>query len=118
MTALSDFLAKEFGGRFIVQVSLASVGVAAAKVVDHNFERMGLVFVNVGTSPIFVLTDGTVTTSKGIDLVANGAAVTMTARDDLALVGWEWFGISAAASQSLLVMEILRYREAAGTQAA
>lgn len=108
--ALTEFLEAEFGGGFTIQTNLVTVGTTPTKLVDHNFERMGLVLVNEGSGAVNFTPGPNAQTTSGIVLTSNGSIASFTARDDLALVGWEFSAIVATGTGAMFVLEIIRYR--------
>lgn len=109
LPALEAFLQSEFGGRFDVKTTSVSVATALTQVVKHNMERMGLVFVNVGSNDVHITPSREASGSVGILLGSSGGFLSLTARNDLVLVGFDWFGVASTASSDVYIIEILRY---------
>lgn len=110
--ALQAYIEKEFGGRFDYSLKSVTVGTSVTKVVDHNFERMALAIIQLGSGSLYLSPLRTVSSSEGIALVAAGGSATFTARNDLVLPGVEWWGVGSAAGQTVFVLEVFRYQTA------
>ncbi len=108
-SALQSYIEGLVGGQFTVQLSTVTVNTSSTKLVANNFERMALMLINTGSTNAAVLPSMAVSSTNGVILNANGGSMTLNAHDDLALVGWEWDGITASSSTTFTVMEILRY---------
>lgn len=111
LTALEAYLRERFGGRFTVETSTVSIGTSLTKAIGHDFERMGLTFINTGANDIHLTPDQSASTSVGILLGANGGFLSLTARDDLILVGWDWFAIATTTASNLLIFSVKRYSD-------
>lgn len=109
VTAIAEYLRREYGGDYQVATSTVALGVAPTRVVDHKFERMGLTMINVGANPCYLSPDGLTSTTHGIFLAANGGVASLNVRDDLALVGYEWYGIQSGGATSVYAIEVVRY---------
>lgn len=110
--ALIQFLEKEFGGRFNINQNTINVAAAPAPIVDHNFERLGLLIVNTGSGAANVAPQKGVLPGGGILLTAAGGFVSINYRDDLVLPGWEWSVVGLAAATTIYFLEIVRFKEA------
>lgn len=110
--ALQAYLEQHFGGSFEVKVKTVTVPITPTKIVDHNYERMGLTLVLLGANKVFVSPDDAPSATHGIELISSGASIAETANDDLALVGREHFGIADTAPSDVFVVEIVRYASA------
>ncbi len=91
--ALQQLVESEFGGAFEVDSGIADVAQTPTKIVGHDFERMSLVFINVGTELLVIAPSNNVSSTQGIIMLQNGSSVSLNAKDDLVLVGHEWYGI-------------------------
>jgi len=111
LTALEAYLRERFGGRFTVETSTVSIGTSLTKAIEHDFERMGLTFINIGTNDIHLTPSRDATSSVGVLLGANGGFLSLTARDDLILVGWDWFAVASSSPTDLLVFNVKRYAD-------
>lgn len=106
--ALHAFIENEAGGTVNVVIRQVSVGGSAALVLPANFERMAAAIINTGTANLAAAPTNQVSFTNGILLGASGGGVSLAAKDDLALVGWDWWGVSATGTITVTVMEIIR----------
>lgn len=111
LPALEQYLEEVFGGRYYVRPSKVTVQTSITEIVKNNFERLGLTLINGGANDIHLMPDTSVTSSVGILLGSNGGFLSLTARDDLILVGYGFWGVASTASSDLTIMEVLRYTE-------
>lgn len=109
LTALEAFLREQYGGRFTVEPTTVSVGTGLTKVVDNDFERMALTFINIGANDVYITPSRDAADGKGVLLGATGGFLSLTARDDLVLVGWSWFGVAHTAASNVLIFPVKRY---------
>lgn len=109
LTALEAFLREQYGGRFTVEPTTVAIQTALTQAVGNDFERMALTFINVGANDIYLTPDRSAAVGNGILLGATGGFLSLTARDDLVLVGWSWFGVAATGATNLLVFAVKRY---------
>lgn len=107
--ALHAYIESVVGGAFNVQTSQVTLGAAATRVLQANFERMAAVIINISAVDIYVLMNNGVSSTNGIKLGANGGALTLSANPDLAMVGWDWWAIPASATPTITVIETIRY---------
>lgn len=110
--ALQKYLEEQFGGSFEVSTKVVSVGTSPTKLCENNFERMGLLFVLLGGTPAYWSPKSDVTTTSGAQMTAAGYSVSFTARDDLSLVGYDFYAVTASGTTDVYVLEIKRYEAA------
>lgn len=115
--ALQEYIEGLVGGAFYVQVTQVTCTAAATKLMSNNFERMAAVFIDTGAVNVSVGPQNTVTPTMGIVLGSNGGSLNLIASEDLALVGYDWWGITSASSSTVTVVEIIRYRPGVGAAA-
>lgn len=72
---------------------------AAAVVVAANAARLSVTIQNVGTVPVYLGKDNTVTTTNGLYLPAGGVLTDTASRD-------AWWGITASGTADLRVCEV------------
>ena len=109
LPALERFLEEVYGGRFVVANTNLAVATTLTQVTGHNYERLGLTLINTGAKNIHVAPTQNVSSTTGIVLGANGGFLSLTARDDLVLVGYEWFAVSITAGSTVEVIEVIRF---------
>jgi len=108
--AALEYTQKVLGGPTVETDKVVSVPNSVTIAVDGNGDRVGLIFVNLGTSDIFINIDPAVSSTNGIDLTSNGGSATLSVVYDFTLVTRRWYAIAAAAGPfSLLVIEYSRF---------
>lgn len=101
---------KEFGGNVIAQDSVVVVPTAAAQILAGNPDRVGLLFMNIGSVAVNVGLTAAVGGNNGILLVSGGGSVTMNVRDDFTLQSFAWFGSSGGGGNvNVYVIEVNRF---------
>jgi hypothetical protein len=109
LPVLEAYLREQYGGRFRVESSTVSIGTSLTRAITSDFERMGLTMINTGANDIHLTPNRSATTAIGILLGSNGGFLSLTAKDDLILTGWDWWGIATTAASTLLLIQLLRY---------
>lgn len=106
---LDDLLKNEFGVDTYQGpgTGVVSVGTTATKVCQLNPNRVGLTFINNSINTIYLFTDNSVSSSRGIQLAGGGGSISFNWRDDLVLNAQEWFGIAPAGPSNIFVLEVL-----------
>lgn len=107
--ALQQFIEDFVGGSFTVAISNPTVNTVATQVAGNNFERMSLTVINSGSVTVTLLPQNNVSASMGIQIAANGGSVSLDAQEDLALVGWSWYAVTAAIPGTVTVVETIRF---------
>ena len=115
--ALHAFIEEKVGGQYFLQTLNPSVNGTASKILPNNFERMAVTVINTGPTDMTVMFSNGVTTTNGILLGKNGGGLSMSADEDLALVGWEMWAVTAGSSTTAFTAEVIRFA-ATGTVAA
>ena len=77
-------------------------------IVTNNPRRVKLLLLNLGASDVYIAFNSSVTTSSGIKLVAATGFIESNAADDGEEVLSEFWAISAAAGQTVMVEEVYR----------
>ena len=108
--ALQEYLESEFQGAFYVRSKTVAVAATPTIAVPNDFERLGLVIINLSASDLYLAPDPEVSTTSGILLTGSGSSLSLVAHDDLVLVGYGWYALATAAPQSIYTLEVLRYR--------
>lgn len=109
--ALQSFIETFVGGRYNVAIEEVTLTTSASRFIDNDFERMAITVINTGSEDCRLLTDNSVAASKGIVLGQGGGSVSMNPQEDLALVGWEWWGVVGTGTTTLTVITVTRYNE-------
>lgn len=103
MGALKRFIDKHFGMRTqAFTFDMATVnGIALAA--SNNPDRLMLTMVNLSDTDMVVSPDKAPTALHGIQLASGGGSVTITAKEDGELTGYEW-NVFCTAIKSLFVL--------------
>lgn len=107
--ALQQFIEDFIGGSFQVTVTTVTVTTTATKLCGNNYERMALTFIDTGGVNVSVLPANNVSTTLGVMLGASGGSLGLDAQEDLAVVGFDWWGIVGGSSTTVTVIEIIRF---------
>lgn len=107
-TTAGRFAISRWGGPTTPSLTSATVGTSASRIVLNNPRRVKLVLLNLGASDVFVGFNSSVTTSAGIKLVASTGFIESNAADDGEEVLSELWAISAAAGNTVMILEVFR----------
>lgn len=108
--ALQSLIEKQVSGKFEASPISLTVGLTPQKIIGHNFERVTMAIVNLGTDNLFIWTNPSVSLTHGIKLAGNGGFLSLNAKDDFILVGHEWYGLMDVAPGDISIMQIIRYQ--------
>lgn len=101
------FTEQQLGGPTRTIPSNPNIQTSVTQVCNNNPDRVGLVVVNLGSFDVFVWTDNSVSTTKGVRLTANGGVMTLNVKDDYTLVAEQWIGIGSGGAALLGVLEVV-----------
>lgn len=106
---LKDLVKTKFGVDTSVNINplVSSVGTTAVEILPNNPNRLAAIIVNLSANSLYVLPDTAPTSTRGIQLVANGGALTLLWDEEFDLTGWSWFAIASGAASSILVLEVV-----------
>ena len=107
-TTAGRFAISRWGGPTTPKISTATVGTTATRIILNNPRRVKLLIMNFGTSDIAVGFDSSVTTSTGIKIVAVTGYMESNASDDGEEVLSEFWAISSAAGNNIVISEVYR----------
>ena len=107
-TTAGRFAISRWGGPTTSKLTSVTVGTTASRIVLNNPRRVKLTLLNLGASDVYVGFDSSVTTSAGIKLVASTGFLESNASDDGEEVLSEYWAISAAAGNTVMVSEVYR----------
>lgn len=107
--ALTQFIQDSFEGRYQSSKKLVHLTSTSTKLVDNNFERLALYIINTSIYEASVSPEENTTNARKIIIAGNGGMLSLTARDDLILVGENWSGLISAGSGDIYVIELVRY---------
>lgn len=107
-TTAGRFAISRWGGPTTPSLTSVTVGTSASRIVTNNPRRVKLLLLNLGASDVYIAFNSSVTTSSGIKLVAATGFIESNAADDGEEVLSEFWAISAAAGQTVMVEEVYR----------
>lgn len=105
------FTQQELGGATTEQETIATVGTTGSVITKGNGDRVGLIFMNVGSIDAYISLNPLAGVFNAITIVAGGGVITMNVRDDFTLPTREWSASSASATTQIYVLEITRYSQ-------
>lgn len=110
---LSDLVLELLGVNTFTRINpeVAAVGVTSITVVKANPNRLGLTIINLSANVLYLTPQSPASATNGIYLGANGGMLSLNYRDDLELVGQEWYGIATGAASAIHVLETVTQRE-------
>jgi len=108
--ALQEYVSSNFFGSFVADQRNVSVGASPTKLLDHSFERMSFVLVNLGAEAIYVKPSSDPSTTSGIYIGASGGFLSVDVHSDLILPGYEWYAVTASGTSDVFIIEINRYQ--------
>lgn len=89
----------------------STLGTTVAQVLRQSPYRVWALIVNLSVNEVYIGPFGDVSSAKGVVLSPGGGNVILDYREDMNLVGYEWFGVATAAGSPILVLELLLQRE-------
>jgi len=108
MGALSEFVEKEFGVKTNTKINpiTDTVETSATQILKNNPDRLAAIIINLGINPIYVSPYADVSRFKGIRIGPNGGSLILNAKEDLELVGYEWWAVAETSSCKVFIMEV------------
>lgn len=106
--AAFEFSARRFGGGLIDLEANPVIGVTATEILGGDPERVLAIIINLSANDVFISPRADVSTTKGIQLAANGGSATFDAELDGTLVTRQLFGIAGAAASQLYTLILRR----------
>ncbi len=110
--ALQAFIENFVGGGFNVTIDTVTLGAVPVMVLPNNFERMSAAIINTGTDNVAVAPNKQVSNTNGVLLGSRGGNLSLIAQEDLALVGWDWWGYASSGAPTVTVIQITRIYDA------
>lgn len=107
-TTAGRFAISRWGGPTQPKLTTSTVGTTATRIVLNNPRRVKLLIMNFGASDISVGFDSSVTTTTGIKVVASTGYMESNASDDGEEVLSEFWAISSAAGNNIVISEVYR----------
>jgi hypothetical protein len=105
--AAAEYALKEFGfkTRAIENPLVASVGTTAVKVLNNNPDRIGWLIENLSANTIYIAYGPDVSSTKGIQIAANGGSASSVVSEDGEAVAYEVWAVATGASSAIYVLE-------------
>tara|TARA_Y100000310_G_C20391381_1_gene672951 strand:+ start:386 stop:745 length:360 start_codon:yes stop_codon:yes gene_type:complete len=107
--SIYDLIDKELGisvapfeNPLVTQIETSDTEFLAA-----NQRRIAFVFVNLGSTATYISPNSPATTSKGIQLVANGGFFAANWREDTVLPAYSWRGITTGGASACFCVEMI-----------
>lgn len=80
---------------------------SAAKVlVRRNPARLALIVINLSANTVVIAPDRDVSTTRGIQISANGGSVTLNVNDDFTLPSLEWWVVASVDNSAIYVLAL------------
>ena len=104
--SLGRYIEKEFGvkTRSYEDPLTSTVGTSVTKILNNNPDRLAFTVVNLTAYDVYVAFDRQVSLTRGILISASGGSLTLTAKEDGELVGYEVFAISRTAASTIFTV--------------
>jgi hypothetical protein len=114
--SLADLVREELGVPTFLSTNrvTATVGVAAEQVFRQTPARVWLFIVNLSLNTVYVGPFNNPSATRGIQLNPSGGFMQLDYREDMDLVGYEWFGVATGAASAVLCLELLTQNEPVG----
>jgi len=109
--AAQRFIEQTVGGVFTTREAVVTVTVAATQLLRNDPERVGWVITNTGSTRVNIGFRKSVPSAQTLPLQADGGGVSANVREDFVLPTFSVFGIVAAGTSTVHVIEIVRVSE-------
>ena len=86
-------------------LAVADIDTATKQLLPADPDRLGILFINLGTGTVYVSWLEVVAATNGIRVSANGGHVYMSTPEDASLVTRAWFGMASADNQAFFLAE-------------
>jgi len=106
--ALARYVEKRFGmkTRSVPNpLGAVDVGTTVTEIMHGNPDRLSIIVVNLGANDVYVAFDREVSPTRGILLVHTGGSLSLTADEDMELVGYPIYGVTATGTSRVFVLE-------------
>ena len=102
---IQDLIEQELGVRVSVDDVADDVTMATAvtEIIRRDPQRVSIIFVNTGATPVFIGFHEDVSSTNGFRLPPSGGVLAFNWREDLTMPAQSWFGVVAAGSSTLKV---------------
>lgn len=109
--AVEAFTARELAGWLDVEEQTITMGTTESRILEKNPERVQATVVNLGVSDVWARFRTGIVAGVGIRIPASGGILQLVLIEDYMLTSWDLFGITAAGTPDLLVIELIRKSE-------
>ena len=104
--ALQSWIENFVGGNYVVAVNDVTVTTAPTRILQNDFERMAATVINGGVEQIWTKPSPVVDTTSGVILGEGGGNMILTAYEDLAMVGWDWWAVTSTGTSAITVVTV------------
>lgn len=84
----------------------ATVTTMVGEVLARNPNRLAVVFVNLGSNPVFIRPEGEAATTSGIRLAANGGGVAFSVVEDFLMPAARWTAIASGGNSTVYIAAV------------
>lgn len=110
--AVGRYLMERLGGPVEARTTVTTAALLQ-NVVLNNFERVGLLIINLGANDMYLSPVRAPGVDRGILVRASGGLVSFGVRDDFVMPALQWYANNAVfAAGDVLVIEMIRVRVA------
>lgn len=108
MKSAYDLLRERFGVnvRAVEFPAASDADIAAQVIARRDGGRVALVIINLSANTVVVAPFAGVTTTRGIQIPANGGFLSMNVQDDYLLPTMEWSAVASADNSAIYVLAI------------
>lgn len=85
---------------------VSQAAITVTKVLSYNPNRLGFVFMNVGSNDIYLMPTNKPAAGNGIFISGGGGGVGFVWNEDFELVSSEWFAIAIGGVSNIYVHEV------------
>src|ERR1700758_1890196 len=103
--AARQYTENELGGPITEIETVTAASTTAAQLVSNSPDRVGLVFMNLGSTNVFVSLAPNPSANLGILLAPNGGSIALTVKDDFTLCSRQWNFVSASSTPNVYTLE-------------
>jgi hypothetical protein len=100
------WLEEEFGGTISEAETDPAVTATAATITSNDPDAVAILFINLGTTDIFIGLSKNVSATAGIKLSAGGGSAGFVVREDGTLPTREWYAVSPGGATTLHTIRI------------
>lgn len=104
--SLARYIEREFGvrTRSYENPVTSTVATTVTQILRNNPDRFSYTIINLDVNAVFIAFDKGVSLTRGILITANGGSLTLSAKEDGELVGYDVFAISDTAASEIFTI--------------